>query len=80
MRKYQRKVLEAWREGRKCTTDTMRTDGETIWSYQTPILKKVEQGWWLDTFYFSRTTSSQQIAIRNFLNAYNIPFFVDTLT
>ncbi len=52
----------------------IHTDGTTIFSYSTPIVKRTPTGVVVDMFKYSSTTTRQQNDIRAILNFHNIPF------
>lgn len=60
--------IRAFRYGDKCKSGSVRTDGETFWSYATPIARRVKfpdgrEYVEMDCRTFSSTTSRQQYAL-----------------
>lgn len=59
MRKNIQEVFNAWKQGKSLNRKSISTDGKTIYSYSTLILKDGV----LNTVKYSKTTSRQQSAI-----------------
>lgn len=68
MRKNISKVIEAFRDRKSAIGDSKRschTDGETVYSYSTPIARRNPDGsLWITSERYSRTTNAQITALR----------------
>ena len=73
MRKNTREVFDAWMNGiANCGQDSIWTDGERIFSYQTILVERTPRGPVVNVTKYSQTTSTHQNAIRAAFNARNI--------
>lgn len=74
MRKYMKEILPAFIDGKKMKTKTAETEFFGLWSYNTAIaVFDVNGAIYLRSRTFSKTTSSQQNAIREFARERGIP-------
>jgi len=70
MRKNVENVFSSWwnaRENKK--NKTIHTNGQTIFSYRTPIIFRTADGILLDSTKYSKTTTSQQNSLRGLLTS-----------
>ena len=79
MRKNNTEVTNAFIARRACNKFApIHTDGETIFSYATPIAKHVDIGVLVDVYKYSTTTTRQQNDIQTILTECGIPFTTTT--
>lgn len=74
MRKNIQGVWDAWLKGNFKSMGSVRTDGNSIFSYQEKILYQEEGGYRLNTKKYSVTTSTLQNSLRALLEEHKIPF------
>ena len=64
MRRNTRKVLDAWFQGNPLReTDSIWTDGERIYSYETALVEKMDNGVRMNVTKYSYTTTVHQNSI-----------------
>lgn len=70
MRKNVENVFNSWWNARENKQhETIHTNGQTIFSYRTPIIFRTEGGILLDSTKYSKTTTRQQNSLRALLTS-----------
>lgn len=82
MREYIKKIMRAWSQGKQYATSgsgcsyggkqSMTLEGNTIWSYSTPIAHIKDGVMYLNAEKYSATTSRQQSGLLNIAKDYGL--------
>lgn len=73
MRKNTREIYEAWKAGKAkkakgCNGSPVSTDGQTIFSYNVPVVRRQGERVFFNVGKYSRTTSCHQNGLRMLLS------------
>lgn len=81
MREYVKRLFEAWQNGKKYARSgcgrngaSMTLDGDTFYSYRTPIAHWKNGIFWLNSDKYSVTTTRQQTSLKWMCYTYKVTF------